>query len=269
MASPQKEDGYTRIANEIMEALCQVNLSPHESRVLWFLLRKTYGWGKKSDWITLSQFSKSVGLDRRHVWRTLKNLSAKKGMIVISRDDKSRPTYGFQKDYSKWRMSSRKMTVISGDDRVSSVEMTRVSSLVAPTKETTTKEKGWNTSSPKTSKVGISPHEFIELYGSCASSFPQPWKLTNGRMKKIAQRLKTHPGREFWREVFTRANQIPFLLGKNDREWKADLDWFVANDENAVKVLEGKYNKGGIHGSTKQSPGVAPIPGKYTDAGLG
>jgi len=33
MASPQKENGFTPIANEIIEALCKVNLSPYESRI--------------------------------------------------------------------------------------------------------------------------------------------------------------------------------------------------------------------------------------------
>jgi hypothetical protein len=91
---------------------------------------------------------------------------------------------------------------------------------------------------------GISAHEFLELYASCAPNLPQPLKLTTGRAKKISQRLKTHPGCDFWKDVFTQANRTPFLKGENERGWKADIDWFVANDENAVKVLEGKYSKG-------------------------
>jgi phage replication O-like protein O len=132
MASPQIEEGYTPIANEIAEALMKINLSAYESRVLWFLFRKTYGWGKKTDWISLSQFSKCIGIDRRLVHRAVKSLSSKK-MIVIERDDGIRIRYGFQKDYDKWKVSSKKMTVIKGDDLLSSKEI--------PTKETITKEK--------------------------------------------------------------------------------------------------------------------------------
>ena len=62
MASPQLEDGYTQISNELLEALCWMNLSPYEWRVLLWILRKTYGWKKKTDWISLSQFSKETGL---------------------------------------------------------------------------------------------------------------------------------------------------------------------------------------------------------------
>ena len=139
VASPQAENGHIDIANEIAEALMKINLSPYESRVLWFLFRKTYGWHKKRDWITLSQFSKCIELDRRLIHRAIKGLSYK-NMVIISKDDNNHITYGFQKNYKKWKVSSKKMTVIGRDDGLSSVEMTKVSSVEIPTKETITKE---------------------------------------------------------------------------------------------------------------------------------
>lgn len=139
MANPQSENGHIDIANEIAEALMKVNLSAYESRVLWFIFRKTYGWNKKQDWISLSQFSECTGLDRRLVHRAIKNLSSKQ-MIVINKDDSYHITYGFQKDYEKWQVSSKKMTVINRDDGVSSKEMTGVSSKEIPTKDTLTKD---------------------------------------------------------------------------------------------------------------------------------
>ncbi|HYW37938.1 MAG TPA: hypothetical protein VE957_07490 [Terriglobales bacterium] len=33
-----------------------------------------------------------------------------------------------------------------------------------------------------------------------------------------------------------------FLLGENDRGWKANFDWLIANDTNCIAVLEGKYD---------------------------
>src|SRR5215471_1115400 len=101
VTNPQLEDGFTTIAHEIMEALAKINLSPYESRVLWFLLRKTYGWKKKSDWIAGSQFRAGLGgLDRRHIWRAAKSLAIR-NIIVISTDDTGNPIYSFQKYYSK------------------------------------------------------------------------------------------------------------------------------------------------------------------------
>ncbi len=104
------------------------------------------------------------------------------------------------------------------------------------------KGKGRKTSFPNPDEISL--HKFLELYASCASSLPQPREVTDGRSRKICQRLKSHPTLEFWQDVFTKANQSPFLRGENDRGWKASLDWFVKNDENAVMVLEGKYDRG-------------------------
>ena len=42
-ASPQCENGYTRLANEIIEALMKSNLSAYQSRILWAVWRETYG----------------------------------------------------------------------------------------------------------------------------------------------------------------------------------------------------------------------------------
>jgi phage replication O-like protein O len=129
VASPQIEDGYTPIANEIVEALWRVNLSAYETRVLWYLFRKTYGWQKKSDMIALSQFEKSIGVDRRLVHRAIQSLRSK-NMVVIYIDDRNHVSYGFQKDYDEW--------VING---LSSKEMMKVSSVEMNTKETRKKEK--------------------------------------------------------------------------------------------------------------------------------
>ena len=41
MASPQKDNGFTPIADEIVEALMMINLSGNEHRILWFIFRKT------------------------------------------------------------------------------------------------------------------------------------------------------------------------------------------------------------------------------------
>jgi hypothetical protein len=66
-------------------------------------------------------------------------------------------------------------------------------------------------------------------------------KLTPERRSKVNARIKTHSKVEFWTDVINEIPCHPFLMGKNDRKWKADFDWLMANDTNAVKVLEGKY----------------------------
>ena len=104
MANPQLENGHSKIANELIEALSRVNLSPYESRVLWYIIRKTYGWNKKFDKIAQSQISESTGLRKQHTSRAMKSLKSRKIIIdynkkVTSRGDKQ---IGINKDYEQW-----------------------------------------------------------------------------------------------------------------------------------------------------------------------
>lgn len=47
MASPQKENGFTPIANELLEAIYQNNFSAMELRVILRVARTSYGWNQK------------------------------------------------------------------------------------------------------------------------------------------------------------------------------------------------------------------------------
>jgi hypothetical protein len=45
---------------------------------------------------------------------------------------------------------------------------------------------------------------------------------------------------EEWENFLSRISKISFLWGSNDRQWKADFNW-VLNENNLLKILEGKY----------------------------
>ena len=77
MSSPQVENGHTRLANEIMEALCRFRIPGVERQVLDAILRKTYGWHKKKDAISLSQFVQMTGISKSHIIHALKSLQEK------------------------------------------------------------------------------------------------------------------------------------------------------------------------------------------------
>jgi phage replication O-like protein O len=98
MASPQIENGYTKVANELLEALARINLDPYENRVLLFIIRKTYGWHKKMDWISLSQIAMGTGIRKSHISRTINSLEERN--LVIRGSNKH---IGLQKDYERWK----------------------------------------------------------------------------------------------------------------------------------------------------------------------
>lgn len=101
MANPQKENGYTSVANEIAEVLAKTYLSSQESRILWVILRQTWGYtNKKMDRISFSQFEQKSGIDRRHIAPVIKRLVRRN--IIIRKRDGQNIFYGIQKDYDQW-----------------------------------------------------------------------------------------------------------------------------------------------------------------------
>ena len=84
MENEDKKGFYTKIPNEVMEALARVKLTLYEIRILLYIMRKTFGWGKDEDAISYTQFEDATGISRRHIGRALLSLEDKK-IIKISR----------------------------------------------------------------------------------------------------------------------------------------------------------------------------------------
>jgi len=68
------EDGYTKIANLLIEALSFSNLSSLRLRLTLYLIRRTYGWKQKSAYITLKEFAQAVNSKESRVSTEIKKL---------------------------------------------------------------------------------------------------------------------------------------------------------------------------------------------------
>jgi len=108
MASPQLEDGYTKIANEIIDALCKFRMPGECRQVLDCVFRKTYGYHKKEDWIANSQIVEMTGMKKGNASRALSKLITNK--IVIKTDNKLR----LNKNYKDWVSFKSLSKVITG-----------------------------------------------------------------------------------------------------------------------------------------------------------
>ena len=95
--TPQIENGFIKIANQIADDLCKISLSAYQSRIVFCILRKTYGFNKKEDWISNSQFVYMTGIKPSHVSRAVSELVAMN--IVTKRGNKT----SFQKDSRLWK----------------------------------------------------------------------------------------------------------------------------------------------------------------------
>jgi len=139
MSNPQIENGYTKIANELMDALGGTRVPGEARQVLDVIIRKTYGFNKKSDDIALSQFVNTTGLKKPAVVRAIKKLLDMNMIRVIKKDNKTTTNYSFNKHYKAWKPLSKKITLSKKTTGVIEKDKASLSKKIH-TKETTTKE---------------------------------------------------------------------------------------------------------------------------------
>ena len=95
-----------------------------------------------------------------------------------------------------------------------------------------------------TEKTSIPYQKISDLWNEYATEIPKvTYPLSKGRKDKVKTRWKEHPDLEYWESVFKKVQETPFCCGDNDRGWKVSFDWIFTNDENYLKVMEGKYIK--------------------------
>lgn len=157
MANPQKENGYTALANELLEAFCRYQFPPKAAlpmRLCLFIMRKTYGYQKKNDIISLTQFQEGTGEKNRTNIVYWLNYLVQGQILVKKKISKSENTYGINKDFDKWLPLVQVRALVQVRPWTSATSDTE-SSATSDThkrKKENTKEKGMG-------KIGILPAE--------------------------------------------------------------------------------------------------------------
>ncbi|WP_369606247.1 replication protein [Serratia marcescens] len=90
------DDGYTRIANELLNSIMSNNFTVRQMKLLLAVIRKTYGFNKKFDWISGEQFSEMTGMPRTRCSSTKTELLNMKVLITDGRK------VGINKVISDW-----------------------------------------------------------------------------------------------------------------------------------------------------------------------
>ena len=212
MASPQLENGYVKIANELLDSLINYRMAGEQMQCFLFILRKTYGWGKKQDAISLSQFVKATGIKKQNVTRALNNLSSKKIITVINNDYETGKVYEINKDYNQWQALSKKITLSKMITPVIKNDYKSLS-ILSTTKETT-KE------TIKDSKKNKCPHkEIVELWNNKMVPLGSP-KITvwaKDRQTHLQARWDESEERQnikWWDGLFEFISKQPYFMGK-------------------------------------------------------
>jgi phage replication O-like protein O len=101
VASPQTEDGYTRIANELLDALRLARLTATEFAVVLLVIRESYGWNRKATLpMGLKMISKKTGISRSSVQHSTESLLQKRLLKRAVADAGS--IWMINKNWSEW-----------------------------------------------------------------------------------------------------------------------------------------------------------------------
>jgi phage replication O-like protein O len=104
MASPQKKNGYTAVANELMEHLASLDIAASEFRVCLVILRETYGFNRKECAIKVTRIGNITKIGNlSHTSRALSNLICRK---IVTKNGK---LLSINKDWEKWQKKLPKM----------------------------------------------------------------------------------------------------------------------------------------------------------------
>lgn len=105
MASPQRENGFTPIAHEILEAMQMYKFTLNETKVIMCVWRFTYGFNRKSHELSLTFFMNHTGLSRTRINDSLKNLIECDVLLKTQQGSaKQTNSYSFNKNYEEWKI---------------------------------------------------------------------------------------------------------------------------------------------------------------------
>lgn len=106
MANPQIENGFTAIANELLEKMGAAKLNGTQYSILLIVLRLTYGYNRNSAEIAQSYLVQKTQLSDRQVRRELNKL-IELNVIVVEREPSfNKPrVLAVNKDYETWNVT--------------------------------------------------------------------------------------------------------------------------------------------------------------------
>lgn len=267
---PSLNEGYCRVVNALAEGLASTGLTSLEHRVVWAVIRLTYGWQKGKDRIAASQLAEVTGLTRQKCSSTLSGL-IERGVIVReggstspikintktwlweAREKRTKPPV-----IPKVNRKCKKGSVIPFTVRYVNLDWVHTKDIKDIFKNTTyslSSAPSQKPSRPKKKKPQQAPyeeirnlyHEILPELTECRvwstkrkSQINARWNQTVGKSKKPCNNL------DFWRRFFNYVRKCPWLMGEippapGRRQFVASLEW-ITNENNFAKIIEGEYD---------------------------
>lgn len=114
MEEKVKREYFTKVPCRTLENLAKLRVSTNEFRTIMVVVRKTYGFHKDKDRISLSQFQKLTGLDRKRQVCALRSL-VNKGILL--KESSYIRTYEINRKFYEWMVSGQPLSMLQEDKK--------------------------------------------------------------------------------------------------------------------------------------------------------
>lgn len=264
----KSQRGFTRMDNELYEALIGADLSGRELRVALAIHRYTAGYNVTTARVPAATIAQLANLRREHVSRMVSELIRQR---VIFRAGGSKGPLGIS-PVSEWRIDPKNEDKKSGSKAAQSAisgtslvpfpahikdrkDITAPTELVAAAAATASEvpaqaeaEDTLGTDQPAPAKQDRIPYaKIVDIYNTvCGGVLPRCLELNEKRRANIRKCWNLKIGGQFvfrtgdfWEGYFSDCLQSAHWTGNNDRGWRAHLE-FLTRTENVLRVLEGQ-----------------------------
>jgi phage replication O-like protein O len=149
MASPQKENGYTSISNELLEQIYRRRFSASQLKILLLVIRFTYGFNRKTATLSNTFIAAGTGMHEITVSKEVGTLLRDNVLKLYKKPSfHNSRVIGINKDYEGWRNHlelAEALRVSENFDRVSEMGEIELADTLTKkenlTKTTVKKEK--------------------------------------------------------------------------------------------------------------------------------
>lgn len=240
MAKPQLENGYTPIANELLEAIYKTEFTATELKIILLVARCTYGFSRKEYTLSLSYIARGIGVSKRYVSSSVSKLIEDNVLrIVKEHTDTQSRIIKINKNYETWLNRT-------------TVQQMNSNSTVEP-RNNTTDEVQFNTTDEvqfnqkNNNKTNIK--QYIDHFDTFWSLYPKKvakstaeksfkkLKVNDELIIKILNSLEIQKQSKQWQDRQYIPNPSTWL---NQKRWEDEVEAVVRN-EGLTITAEGTY----------------------------
>ncbi|MEH7157508.1 replication protein [Neobacillus drentensis] len=262
MASPQTKNGYTKVANEILEHIMKADLNGTQFRIVTAIWRYTYGFNRKEHELSLTFLSEALSTRKSHVDKELTALIDRKIISVVGVGSRRGRLLSFNKNYDEWQ--DRPTDVGHQPSSTNSRTSSSCNSSTIPSYNRSTKKEKIKENNKKNTRQPKTYDEDSSFYKMALYFYD---KVSAVAEEAGVQHLLKRVNLQKWADEFRKLIEIDGMdkrLAKEVMDWVTQDDFWKTNVLSAKKLRE-KFGELAIKMKNSQKPKKPKQPSDARD----